>query len=69
MIYSQLIIFFGKRVGKYVIPVRNFRAAKERESALELLHSFQTLEFSKALYIVSNLPVGLSKVDIEKPSC
>jgi hypothetical protein len=40
---------------------------QERESALELLHSFQTPEFAKALLLIWKLPdEGLSKVEIEQ---
>jgi hypothetical protein len=40
---------------------------QERESALELLHSFQTPEFSKALLLIWSLPdEGLSKKEIEQ---
>ena len=36
------------------------------QSALELLHSFQTPAFAEALNIVYNLPNGLSKEEIEE---
>ena len=48
-----------------IAQVRQFRRDQHRESAVELLHSFQTSEFAKALNIVFNLPDGLSKEEIE----
>ncbi len=52
-------------VGFAIVQVRQYRREKRREAALELLHSFQTPEFAKALNIVFNLPDGLSKEEIE----
>ena len=52
-------------LGFAVVQVRRYRREKRREAALELLHSFQTPEFAKALNIVFNLPDGLSKEEIE----
>jgi len=49
-----------------VIQVRHLRGSREREAALELLHSFQTVEFVKALRIVVDLPAGLSRKEIEE---
>ena len=52
-------------VGFAIVQVRQYRREKRREAALELLHSFQTPQFAKALNIVFNLPDGLSKDEIE----
>ena len=52
-------------VGFAIVQVRQHRRDKSREAALELLHSFQTPQFAKALNIVFNLPDGLSKEEIE----
>ncbi len=52
-------------VGFAIVQVRQYRRDKRREAALELLHSFQTPQFAKALNIVFNLPDGLSKDEIE----
>ena len=52
-------------VGLAIVQVRQYRREKRREAALELLHSFQTPQFAKALNIVFNLPDGLSKDEIE----
>ena len=52
-------------VGFAIVQVRQYRREKHREAALELLHSFQTPQFAKALNIVFNLPDDLSKEEIE----
>jgi hypothetical protein len=52
-------------VGFAIAQVRQYRREKHREAALELLHSFQTPQFAKALNIIFNLPDGLSKEEIE----
>ncbi len=52
-------------VGFAIVQVRQYRREKRREAAVELLHSFQTPQFAKALNIVFNLPDGLSKEEIE----
>lgn len=52
-------------VGFAIIQVRQYRREKHRESALELVHSFQTPAFARALNLVYNLPDGLSKEEIE----
>ena len=49
-----------------VVQLRHLSASRKREAALELLHSFQTVEFIKALRIVVGLPAGLSKKEIEE---
>src|SRR6476620_4655055 len=45
--------------------VRQFRRAQEREASLELLRSFQTIEFAEALLIVFEMPAGPSKAEVE----
>ncbi len=52
-------------VGFAIVQVPQYRREKRREAAIELLHSFQTPQFAKALNIVFNLPDGLSKEEIE----
>ena len=47
------------------IQVRQFNKQRARDSALQLLHSFQTPEFVNAADIVYNFPEGLSKSAIE----
>lgn len=53
-------------VGFAMIQVRQYRRDKHREAAMELLHSFQTPFFARALNIVYGMPEGLSKTEIEK---
>ncbi len=47
------------------MQVRQLNRQRARDSALQLLHSFQTPEFVSALNIVFDLPEGLSKKEIE----
>jgi hypothetical protein len=48
-----------------VIQMRQYREGKQREIALELLRSFQTPDFAKALRAVYNMPDDLTKEGIE----
>ena len=52
-------------VGFAILQVRQYRKDQHREAAMELLHSFQTPSFARALNIVYALPDGLSKEEIE----
>jgi hypothetical protein len=52
-------------VGFAMVQVRQYRRDKHREAALELLRSFQTPSFAKALNLVYRLPDGLSRDEIE----
>lgn len=47
------------------LQVRQFNRQRTRDSALQLLHSFQTPEFANGVNIVFDLPDGLSKKEIE----
>ena len=47
------------------MQIRVSRKQRSRESALQLLHSFQTPEFHQAVSILVDLPEGLSKEEIE----
>jgi len=53
-------------VGFGMVQVRQYRRDKRREAAMELLHSFQTPSFARALNIVYAMPDGLSKGEIEE---
>ncbi len=55
-------------VGFAMLQVRQYRRDKHREAALELMHSFQTPSFAKAMNMVYNMPDGLSKEEIENHS-
>ena len=52
-------------LGFAMVQVRQYRRDKHREAALELLHSFQTPAFARAMNIVYGMPEGLSKEEIE----
>ena len=47
-----------------LFQLRQFRLSRARTSALELLHSFETPEFAKALLLAYSLPDGLSREEI-----
>ena len=49
-----------------MVQVRQYRRDKQREAALEMLHSFQTPSFARALNIVYSMPDGLSKEEVER---
>ena len=46
--------------------IRRFRARRNRESTLELVHSYQTPEFAEALLQMVYLPDGLSMDELEQ---
>jgi len=46
--------------------LRHLNKQRARESALQMLHSFQTPEFLNAINIVFDLPEGLSKKELEE---
>lgn len=52
-------------VGFAVYELRRYRRERYREAAIELLHTFQTPDFAKALTLVYRLPDGLSRHEIE----
>ena len=49
-----------------LLQLRQTHKQRSRESALQMLHSFQTPEFLAAVNIVFDLPEGLSKEDVEQ---
>jgi hypothetical protein len=48
-----------------VVQVRQYREGRQREITLELLRSFQTPSFSKALRAVMHMPDGLTREEVE----
>lgn len=48
-----------------VIHTRHFAKQRARESALQLLHSYQTPEFQYAVNVIVDLPEGLTKKEVE----
>jgi hypothetical protein len=61
---STLVIVSGGVFA--VLQLRLLSKQRARESALQMLHSFQTPEFLNAVNIVFELPEGLTKKEIEK---
>lgn len=49
-----------------LLQLRQTHKQRSRESALQMLHSFQTPEFLGAVNMVFDLPEGLSKEDVEQ---
>ena len=49
-----------------IAQIRNGNRQRARESALQMLHSFQTPEFHQAVTILVDLPEGLSKKELEQ---
>ena len=49
-----------------IVQLRYLNKQRSRESALQLLNSFQTPEFHEAVNILVDLPEGLSKKEIEE---
>jgi hypothetical protein len=49
-----------------LLQLRQTHKHRSRESALQMLHSFQTPEFLTAVNIIFDLPEGLSKEDLEQ---
>jgi hypothetical protein len=47
-----------------LVQLRQFKLSWQRASALELLHSFQTPDFAKALLLAYGLPDGLSRDEV-----
>lgn len=52
-------------VGFAIIQLRQYRQRQISEAAMELLRSFQTPDFAKALNHIYAMPDGLSKAEIE----
>ena len=63
-VVSAIAVIFG--FGFAFMEVRRYRRRRIRESMLELVKSYQTLEFAVALNRLVDLPDGLSKQELEK---
>jgi len=61
---SAIAVLIG--FGFAFVEIRRYRRRKDRESMLELVKSYQTLEFAVALNRLVDLPDGLSKLQLEK---
>jgi hypothetical protein len=62
-VVSAVAVLIG--FGFAVSEMRRYRRRKERESMLELVKSYQTLEFAVALNRIVDLPDRLSKQQLE----
>lgn len=62
-IVSAIAVLIG--FGFAISEVRRYRSQKIRESALELVKSYQTLDFAVAITRLIDLPDGLSKQQLE----
>lgn len=49
-----------------IAQVRQYHESQDRDAALELLRSFQTPDFAKALHLVYGLEEGLTGAEIER---
>ncbi len=59
---STAIMIIGVIFG--IQNIRQFQASRKRESAILMLHSFQTGEFVKGLMVILNFPGKMSLADI-----
>ena len=48
-----------------LLQLRHYHLSRKRESALFLLNSLQTVDFIQGIWIIQELPGGLSKKEIE----
>jgi hypothetical protein len=48
------------------VELRQFRLSRERESALELFNTFQSLEFMRGVRVIPHLPDNQSKEQVEE---
>jgi hypothetical protein len=63
-VVSAIAVLIG--FGFALSEVRRYRRQKVRESALELVKSYQTMDFAVAITRLIDLPGGLSKQQLEK---
>ena len=63
-ILSTVSIILGIAFG--ILNLRNFQAARKRESAILMLNSFQTSDFVRGLLLIFDLPNGINKAGIDR---
>jgi hypothetical protein len=61
---SAVAVLLGIIFG--LIQLRQYNLSRKREASLYLLNSFQTGEFLEGIWLIQELPIGLSKKEIEK---
>lgn len=66
--WTQLISTIALIIGVAftAVQVHHLRVERGREATLELVHSFETPEFAKAIYLLSSIPEGLSREELEE---
>jgi hypothetical protein len=62
-VVSAIAVLIG--FGFAMVEMRRYRNRRVRESALELVKSYQTPEFAVAITLLIDLPEGLSKEQLE----
>ena len=63
-VVSAIAVLIG--FGFAVLEMRRYRTRRVRESALELVKSYQTPDFALAITLLIDLPAGLSKEQLER---
>jgi hypothetical protein len=63
-VVSAIAVLVG--LGFAVTEVKRYRERQSRESALMLVHSFQTPEFAQALMLMVDLAEGLSRQELRE---
>jgi hypothetical protein len=63
-IVSAIAVLIG--FGFAIVEMRRYRRRKVRETALELVKSYQTPEFAVAITLLIDLPSGLTKQQLEE---
>ena len=63
-IVSAIAVLIG--FGFAMVEMRRYRRRKVRETALELVKSYQTPEFAVAITLLIDLPEGLTKQQLEE---
>ena len=61
-IFGAVVVVGGLGFG--VVQLHNYRQQRRETAAIELLRSFHNPEFSRALRVVLDIPVGARKKDL-----
>lgn len=65
---SRVVSAIGLVIGVFfgLLQLRQYAQRRRRENALELVHSFQTPAFAKALEMIFRMPDGLDRRQVEE---
>ena len=63
-VVSAVALVIGILFG--MMQLRQYDQRRRRENALELVHSFQTAAFAKALEMIFRMPEGLNRREVEE---